>query len=305
VKLVFMGYGLLGANVLNALAAHHRIALVVTHERGFSGLGEPHVELAAERLGIPVEVCSRADSPALHERMQRLSPDAITSTNWRTTVPGAVLRIPRLGAVNVHDALLPGYGGFGAVNWAIRNGESCTGLTAHLMDEELDTGPVITRAVVPIATHDDARCVLDRLLAQYAPVTLEALRLLEAGQRGEPQTGEASFYHRIGIEDTRIDWTCGTTQLYDLVRGQSDPFLNAWTECDGRRLFIKAAAIPKRAYRGTPGRIVKAADGGVAIACGGTRHPDGHGLIVQQVQTEDGPSVRAVDYFLRFGGYLF
>jgi methionyl-tRNA formyltransferase len=303
-RLIFMGYGFLGANVLRALARHHDVALVVTHETAFSGLDEPDVERTAARLGIPVEISSRADQPELHARMEAIGADAITSTNWRTTVPPEVLRIPRLGILNVHDALLPRYAGFGAVNWAIRNGECRTGLTAHLMDEQLDTGPVITRAEIPITAHDDAGQVLDRLLAEYVPVTLQALSMLEAGHAAEPQSGAASFYHRIGLEDTRIDWTCGTTELYNLVRGQADPFINAWTEHLGQRLYVKAAAIPERAYRGTPGRIVKAADGGVAVACGGPRHPDGQGLILLQVQTEDGPPVRAVDYFLTFGGYL-
>jgi methionyl-tRNA formyltransferase len=303
VKLIFMGYGLLGANVLRALAREHSVALVVTHPNGFGGLAEPDVHRVAVQLGIPA-VCSRtASEPELHARMRAIGPDAITSTNWRTTVPGEVLEIPRHGAINVHDALLPRYGGFGAVNWAIRNGETATGLTVHLMDEELDTGPVITQSVVPIGPHDNAARVLEALLAEYAPITLRALRLLQSGH-SEPQAGAATFYHRIGLEDTRINWERGTTELYNLVRGQSDPFVNAWTEHLGHRLFVKVAALPERAYRGTPGRIVRAADGGVAVACGGGHDPDGRGLIVLQVQTEEGPPVRATDYFVKFGEYL-
>jgi methionyl-tRNA formyltransferase len=304
VKLVFMGYGFLGANVLRGLSLGHEVAVVVTHRTEFAGLGEADVQRAAEELKIPVVFSDAAAEPHLHEKLRAIAPDAIVSTNWRTTVPREVLRIPPLGAVNVHDALLPQYAGFGAVNWAIRNGETSTGLTAHLMDEQLDTGRVIAQSVVSIDPHDDARRVLQALLAQYVPVTLRALQLLESGSRGEPQTGEASFYHRIGIEDTRIEWGCGTTELYNLVRAQSDPFVNAWTEHLGQRLYVKAAAVPERAYRGTPGRIFSAAEGGVAVACGGPRHPDGRGLILLHVQTEEGPPVRAIDYLPKFRGYL-
>lgn len=303
-NVTFMGYGMLGANVLRGLVRHHRVKLVVTHKTGFSELNEPDVQDAAAELGLPVAFSSTAREPELHRRIGEVDPDVIVSTNWRTKVPPEVLALPRLGAINVHDALLPRYAGFGAVNWAIRNGESVTGLTAHYMDAELDTGPVITQTQVPIGAYDDAGRVLENLVAQYRPITLRALELVEARHRGKPQNGGGTFYHRIGLEDTRIDWNRSSIELYNLVRGQSEPFVNAWTLHNGLRLFVKAATMPSRAYRGTPGYVVTAADGGVAVVCGGHGASDGRGLILLQVQTEDGPPVRAVDYFRRVGDYL-
>ncbi|MGZ4665337.1 MAG: hypothetical protein ACXV5Q_09920 [Frankiaceae bacterium] len=88
------------------------------------------------------------------------------------------------------------------------------------------------------------------------------------------------------------------------MRGQSDPFLNAWTIHEGQRLFVKVARPPQRAYCGTPGRIVRAAEDGIAVACGRRGDPDARGLILLQVCTEDGPPVRAVDYFTEARGYL-
>lgn len=304
-RLVFLGYGQLGATMLRGLARHHEVALVLTHDCDFTGLGEPDVEVAAAELGLPVVRSPRAAEPDVHARVREAAPEVIVSTNWRTTVPPEVLHIPRLGALNVHDALLPRYAGFGAVNWAIRNGENQTGLTVHYMDEKLDTGPVVVRSLVPIHPDDTAGQVLARLTARYVPACLEALERVEQGDRGETQDRlDGSFYHRIRLPDTRIDWRDGTPRLHDLVRGQSDPFLNAWTTHQGLRLFVKAATPPERAYCGTPGRIIAQAEGGIAVACGHTPEPDARGLILLQVQTEGGPPVRAVDYFVRCGGYL-
>jgi methionyl-tRNA formyltransferase len=303
-RIVFMGYGELGANVLRGLAPHHEVMLVLTHEAHFTGLGEADVDDAAADLGLPVLHSPRAAEPGVHARVRAAGPDVIVSTNWRTTVPPEVLCIPRLGALNVHDALLPRYAGFGAVNWAIRNGEHETGLTVHFMDEKLDTGPVVTRSTVAIGPDDTAGQVLARLKASYVPTLLGALDQVSGGSRGEPQGPDGSFYHRIRLTDTRIDWRDGTQRLHDLVRGQSDPFVNAWTTHDGLRLFIKAAAPPERAWCGTPGRIIAHAEGGVAVACGRTPDEDSRGLILLQVQTEGGPAVRAVDYFVRGSGYL-
>ena len=300
-----MGYGLLGANVLGGLAAEHDVLLVLSHRADFSGLGEPHVERMARDLGLDVEFSATAAEPSLWAKVRKVAPEAIVSTNWRTKVPIGLLRIPSLGALNVHDALLPEYRGFGSVNWAIRDGRDHMGLTVHFMDAELDTGPIVARSIVPINKHDNAGQVLDKLLAEYVPVTLRALDLVGKGHRGEPQTATGgTFYHRITLEDTRIDWRDGTTHNYNLVRGQSDPFVNAWTTHKGNRLFVKAARPPQAGWCGTPGRIVRAADNGVAVACGRRGDPDARGLILLQVQPEGGPMMRATDYFTSIGGYL-
>ncbi|PZG02550.1 methionyl-tRNA formyltransferase [Micromonospora deserti] len=304
-RVVFLGYGQLGATVLRGIAPHHEVLLVLTHRAEFSGLGEPDVERTAAELGLPVRFSATAGEPELHDELRRLAPEVIVSTNWRTRVPVEVLRIPEGGAINTHDALLPAYAGFGAVNWAIRNGEEETGLTVHYMAEELDTGPVIARARVKIGPHDTAGYVLERLLDEYVPVTLHALDRVRQGDRGEPQaTTGASFYHRIGVADTRIDWRDKASVIYNLIRGQSDPFVNAWTTHRGLRLWVKAATRPPRAYGGTPGRIVKAEYGGVAVACGTHADGDDRGVVLLQVATETGPPVRAVDYFTTFGEYV-
>lgn len=84
-----------------------------------------------------------------------------------------------------------------------------------------------------------------------------------------PQPAEGpSFYHRITEADNRIDWTLPTTRLVNLIRAQSDPFGNAWCLVGGRKLYVKRAKRPVRSYRGTPGRVVKHVEDGVAVVCG-------------------------------------
>jgi methionyl-tRNA formyltransferase len=304
-RIVFFGYGELGALVLGGLLDRHEVLSVVTHRSGFTNIDEPDTERLADKAGVPVLISAAAREPELHAELTALQPEVVVSTNWRTRIPPEVLRIPGTGAINVHDALLPAYAGFGAVNWAIRNGESRTGLTVHFMDDQLDTGPVVTQTVVPIEPQDTAADVLNRLLANYVPVALAGLDLVAGGFRGEPQDpAGASFYHRIGIEDTGIDWRDSATVVLDLVRGQSDPFINAWTIHDGRRLWVRSACRPQRTHGGTPGRVVRTDNDGVVVACGGPSHGADRGVVLQEVAGEDGVPVQAVDYFTRFGERL-
>ncbi|MDC0710240.1 methionyl-tRNA formyltransferase [Stigmatella sp. ncwal1] len=303
--LMFMGFGELGAAVLEGLAAVHRVGLVLTHRPDFTGLGDNDVLRVAEAEGLPTFLSPRAAEPELIPRVAGLRPDAIVSTNWRTLVPSALLGLPRLGAINIHDALLPKYGGFGAVNWAIRNGEAETGLTVHLMSGEFDTGDIIAQERVPIGVEDTATDVYHRLLIRYPGLVLRGLSLLNEGYRGQPQDlSQSVFYHRIAPRDTRADWNQSSLELYNLIRAQSDPFLNARTDYEGSELLLKRAKLPKRAYCGTPGRLICHAEEGVAVACGGPGKVGACGIILMEVQPPGQSPIAARDFFPKMGGYL-
>ncbi|WP_158841570.1 methionyl-tRNA formyltransferase [Saccharothrix deserti] len=301
-KLVFFGYGELGAVGVDSLVEPHVVALVLTHRTEFTGLGEPHVAELVEKHGLPVHISSNAREPEIRQLLRDADADAIVSTNWRTRLPGDLLGMAKLGALNVHDALLPSYSGFGAVNWAIRNGETEAGVTVHLMEEELDTGPAVVQHRVPIGPHDTALQVYEAVTAQYVPATLAALEKLAAGDRGTPQDPtRRTFYHRIGEDDTMIDWSQSTARIYNLIRGQSDPYINAWTTFDGRKVAVKSAALPDGGYCGTPGKVVRQAQGGVAVVCGQTGSPDALGIILLEVQVEGDEPRPATEVFKKMG----
>lgn len=300
-----MGYGSLGAVVLSALVKDHDVAVVLTHPTQFRGLDDHAVLRVAEAAELPLMTGTSGAEPAILAAVGACRADAIVSTNWRTTAPMDLLDLAKLGALNVHDALLPKYSGFGAVNWAIRNGEDRTGVTVHMMEAELDSGPVIAQTVVPIHDEDTATAVTERVTDQYVPTILLALRRLENGDRGQPQdVAQRTFYHKIGLEDVEIDWRAGTRSVYNLIRSQSDPFINAWSWFENRRLRIKSARLPETTYCGTPGRLLRRAEGGVAIACGPVGKAESRGLILDRVETDDDCSVLAGDFFAKMGGYL-
>ncbi len=298
-RIVFFGYGELGAVVLSALVEHHDVVLVLTHRTEFTGLGEPHVAELVERHGLSCVISANGREPELPGQLRELDADVIVSTNWRTRLPGELLTTSRLGALNVHDALLPKFSGFGAINWAVREHESETGVTVHLMEPELDTGPVVVQRVVPIGDHDTATEVYEQVTAQYVPATLEALEKLAAGDRGTPQDAtKRTFWHRITEDDTRIDWSKSTRSIYDLVRGQSDPYVNAWTTLDGRKIAVKKAALPSMGFCGTPGKVVRQADGGVAVVTGT------EGIILLEVQVDGEEARPATEVFKKMGSRL-
>ncbi|MEU1671092.1 formyltransferase family protein [Streptomyces roseifaciens] len=238
-RIVFLGYGEIGATVLGRLAERHEVTMVVTHEPAYAGLREQHVVTLAEKLGLPFRFARRADEPQVLPVLREAAPEVLLSANWRTRLPESVLNIPTRYPVNVHDALLPAYAGFGSVNWSIRNGESRIGLTVHVMERELDTGPVLHTVEVPIGEDETAGSVYAALLREYPDAVLTAL-------------------DRIAQD-------------------------------------VRRAKRPVRAYRGIPGRVVKHAEGGVAVSCGPSWMQGSDGIILLEARWENeqpGPAER-------------
>lgn len=297
-KVIFAGFGDLGAAVLQPLLDTHEVLAVLTHPDGFTGLEGRLVRDLALKAHVPVFLSAAGREPGLSGQLSDLGADVLVSTNWRIKMPADLLKVARLGAVNVHDALLPTYAGFGSVNWVIRDGLDHIGLTVHYMTDDLDTGPIISQTRLEIGPTEDATSVTDRLTAHYGDTLLSALEEVAAGNQGQAQDPtQGSFGHRITLADTRIDWGLTTRQVLDLVRAQSTPFINAWAMDGSQRLFITRTVAPGRAVRGTPGRVVAHTDGGVLVACGPVGGTDSNGVVLTRVRAEDGAEVDAVNYF--------
>jgi len=310
-RVVFFGYQTWGYRTLEALVdAGHDVALAVTHpasDHVYESIWSDSVAELAAQHGIPVLLRGRPDDEELAAALKDADPDVIVANNWRTWIPPHIFELPRLGTLNVHDSLLPAYAGFAPVLWALINGEAEVGVTAHLMNGDLDAGDIVAQLAVPVGPTDTAADLFHKTVALIKPLTTEALRLMETGTATPlPQDpAKASFFHKRSIEDSRIDWAWPAADLARLVRAQSDPYPNAFTFHRGERLRITEAAVSQRRYGGTPGRIfIREGDGVVIVAGADARTGRNHGLLVRRVRTEDGQDLSATEYFRTMGGYL-
>jgi len=139
-----------------------------------------------------------------------------------------------------------------------------------------------------------------------APITAEAIKLIEQGNTARPQDrSKASFFHKRAKRDSLIDWNWTPEYIERLVRAQSDPYPNAFTHHRGQELRIVKAAVSAGHYGGTPGRIFYREGEGVVIVAGpDARRGTFPGLVIERVRTADGAELAANDYFKTMGGYL-
>jgi methionyl-tRNA formyltransferase len=310
VRVALFGFQTWGYRVLESLlGSKHEVVLVVTHpksDHAYESIWSDSVEELARSEGVPVIVKDRPDAEVAGALADT---DVMVACNWRTWIPPEVFTAPRLGTLNVHDSLLPRYAGFAPLNWAIINGETEVGVTAHVMDERLDRGDIVLQWSVPVGPRDTATDMFHATLEMMGPITLEALGHLEqgTGQRIPQNMAQATFFHKRSVEDSLIDWTWPAQDIVNLVRAQSDPYPNAYTFADGRRLRVLQASATVECCGGTAGRVfARSADGdGVIVVCGPASHRGNNpGLVIERVRDDEGREGPARAFFPKLGGYL-
>jgi folate-dependent phosphoribosylglycinamide formyltransferase PurN len=146
----------------------------------------PTFREAAEQVGAPYYEVANINSDESAALLKSLAPDVIVSMGDRIFKPHT-LAIPRLGVLNGHSSLLPGYRGTGTEFWQLFHREKETGITIHWMAQRVDEGEILVQERWPIhagATHWQLRRVSQFLRIQ---AWRKATRLVLAGCRGSPQ----------------------------------------------------------------------------------------------------------------------
>lgn len=308
-RVVFVGFQTWGLITLKSmLTAGHDVVLVLTHpppaQEHAQHFNDSIAEFATQR-GLTVIVGSTATADIVR-RVQDISPEIIVASNWRRLLPTALLRCAKFGGINVHRSMLPRYAGVAPINWAVANGETESGVTIHMMTDDFDLGDIVVQEPFAIGPTETATDIFHKTTPIIERLVPEALARLGNGTARlvEQDPAHAEFFHPRGEQELRIDWSKPNVDVYNLIRAQSDPFMNAFTSFDGRRLNVKKASLPERRYRGTPGRVCeRLAGGGVVVLCGGPGL-QGQGVVLEIVKLETGPACKACDVFPRMGVYL-
>jgi methionyl-tRNA formyltransferase len=218
---------------------------------------------------LPVLQPRRASQATFLAEIKSLAPEVIVVAAYGQILRPALLAIPPLGCVNVHASLLPKYRGAAPINWALMRGERVTGVTIMLMDEALDTGPILLQSEIVIDAADDAGTLQSRLARCGAETLLLALDGMATGSlKPVPQNHDlATYAPKLQKEDGRIDWHQSAEVVSHLIRGVT-PWPGALTTHGGRPIRVwQATALPQCGSR-RPGRVVSVAADGVQVETG-------------------------------------
>jgi methionyl-tRNA formyltransferase len=246
-RIIFMGTPEFAIPSLRILIDHgYDVVAVVTAPDRPSGRGQqltasPVKEFAVSR-GLTVLQPEKLKDPAFVEELAALAPDLAIVVAFRM-LPQVVWAMPTRGTLNLHAALLPDYRGAAPLNWALINGETKTGATTFMIDQQIDTGAILLKTEVSIPHEWNAGDLHDAMMEQGASLVLETVQAIAAGTLQPQPQDEKAFLHpapKIFKEHCRIDWHRPAAELYNFVRGLS-PYPTAWTTINGKLLKIYKA----------------------------------------------------------------
>lgn len=248
-RVVFMGTPQFAVSPLQGLLeSHHEVVLVVTQPPRPAGrrrrLTEPPVAQVARTMGVQVHQPVNFRTPESIEPVRTAAPDVIVVAAFGLLVPRAVLDIPPLGCLNIHPSLLPQYRGASPIQAALLHGDSQTGITIFLMEETLDTGPILAQQSIPINDEDDALSLRDKLSHLGRDLVLTTLDLWSKGQIIPiPQDhSHATYAPRIRRQEAEIDWHSPALTIWRMVRAYRG-WPDAYTWWDGRLLKVLRARV--------------------------------------------------------------
>jgi methionyl-tRNA formyltransferase len=257
------------------MAAGHQIPLVVTQPDRPVGrtqeLTAPPVKQVAAAAGIPVTQPDKIRNNAeFRAQLEGIAPDAIIVVAYGRIIPPWMLALPRFGCINLHASLLPKYRGAAPIQWAIAMGEAVTGNTTMLLEEGLDTGPVLLQQARAIDPEETAADLFKELATGGAPLMVETLAGLQSGDVvPKPQDhAHATFAPILQREDGRMDFAARTaTELKNRWRG-FQPWPGAFTSLDRKKLIVHGMAVVNHQLSASPdpGRVT-VYDSRMFVAC--------------------------------------
>ena len=277
------------------LTSRHDVVAVVTQPDRPRGRGQridaSPIKQVATGQRLHVLQPRRASDPQFLAELKSLAPQVIVVAAYGQLLRPTLLAIPPLGCVNVHASLLPQYRGAAPINWALIRGERVTGVTIMLIDETLDTGPILLQSEVAIEPSDNAGTLEVRLATCGAEALLSALDGMETGAlRPMPQDHVlATYAPKLRKDDGTIIWSHSADDLAHLIRGVT-PWPGAVTTHRGKPLRIWRAMSMPMSGSGRPGQVASIDALGIRVETG-----DGC-LTLLEVQPASGRRMAAAAY---------
>lgn len=166
--------------------------------------------------------------------------DVLISINYIFLIDCVLINHPKILAFNLHGSLLPKYKGRTPHVWSIINGETETGITAHLIDEGCDTGPIIYQETVSIEASDTGASILQKFSKKYLPLILKVLKSIEKNdiEYFKQDSKLGSFFPKRKPSDGLIDWNWQKQQIKNWIRAQAYPYPGAFTFMGNDKLTI-------------------------------------------------------------------
>lgn len=242
-RILFFGSGDFSIPIIQSLNKKYCISAIVTQPDRQQGRGKKikisSVKNIAVEKKIPILQPEKLSEAAFRDAIEKYDPDLIVLAAYGKIIPKWILDYPKYGCLNVHASLLPRWRGASPIQSAIIEGDKKTGVTIMMMDEGLDTGPLLAQISMSIDPCENALTLESKLSRTGAELLMEVITKYEKKEiEPQPQKeDEATYCGLIKKEDGFLDFEKSAIILERQVRA-----FNPWPICymifQGQRLRV-------------------------------------------------------------------
>jgi len=253
-NVLLIGYGELASSMLLGIieAGHNPVGVVRWNRIQYSTLRlkimdffnlDPFYSLIRSYKVKEIKVKS-VNSEEFVKQALKLQPDVILIGSWGEILKKHVIVLPKIACVNCHPSLLPKHRGSNPYFSTIRHGETHSGITFHLVDEKIDTGPILLQKAIKISQDDTGKSLRTKCAYEAKSAVKELLEGLENGvmiplvQNEE----EASYYPRINESDVIISWNETANEIHNRIRALY-PWTCSYTRHNNKYLKVVSSKI--------------------------------------------------------------
>ena len=207
------------------------------------------------------------------KQVYKLKPDLIFIWSYSMILPVEIIKIPVLGCINMHGGLLPEYQGAHVMGWALVNGEKETGQTLHyIIDEGIDTGPIIAQEKFAIDFQDDANDIRKKLKKAGVKLIHRWWNsiILNCAPRIIQDKSKMKYYRLRTPDDGLIDWSYNNIKVYNIIRTHVKPWSGAYSFCKNKKILIWKAkpGISNVNCEAKPGYILDVSSDEIQVVTG-------------------------------------
>jgi methionyl-tRNA formyltransferase len=264
-RLIVVGQGPFGEKVLEALINKGEEVVGVFSPP--DKRGEPMTSFA-QKSGIFSHNPPIMKDPQIYDEFVRLKPDLTLLAFVTDIIPGKLLNVPTLGTICYHPSFLPRHRGASAINWAIIQGDTRTGLTIFWVDEGIDTGPILLQKEVAIGPDDTAGSLyFTSLFPMGVEAMVEAVELIKNRNASSIPQDDSKATYEPPCDDrvASLKFNKAGREVYNIVRG-CDPHPGAYATLKGKKVRLYEASFRPGTPGRDPGEIVSIEKKGIEIS---------------------------------------
>jgi methionyl-tRNA formyltransferase len=264
-RIIIVGQGPFGGKVLESLVKKGEEMVGVFSPPDKRGEA---MKVLVEKSGIPFFRPNLMKDPQVYDAYVKLQPELVILAFVTDIIPEKLLTVPSLGTICYHPSILPRHRGATAINWAVIQGDTRTGLTILWVDKGIDTGPILLQKEVGIGPDETTGSLyFNTLFPMGIDAIVEAVELIKKGKapRIPQDNSKATYEPPCDDRVASVNFEKTIKDIYNLIRG-CDPQPGAYTTFKGKRVRFYDAKMSLSAIEKQPGEIISFEEGSLQVA---------------------------------------